>query len=1340
MRHATMWSMLSLVFVLTRAMLTPFSSGGKLRIALVFPKLDQLTKQVIGNQNQGLLAALIAIDAVNNKSDGVLDDLLPNVTLVYELYDNKKSAALTSKIAFLMDASVSGDTCETEQLAFYGKGAHIVLGTGTSGNSMAMQSVLKYFNAQQGIPQVSGSATSGYLSQKEDYPYFSRIVPTSKPFAVAMVKFAKYIVGWDAGGIITGNDGFSLYGGDILQRSAYEHGLEIKGWETFQLGTQDMTDPIDRIVKTGTRLFFYFGQWNSLSLFFRTMYAALVRRGDIDEGFSIIYPSGYSESLLQSLKKAFQNANELHIFDSMVNGTFSLTMSLHGPLYPTFKSLWNEQVKRNTCYNKYLSECGNCGSHLLDPRTRDPLFHASKGTGGSLETVCTLPDLTTAMDYYTPFMFDTVVKLASAFHSIFKDADSGTVLDGKTYMRTVTSSNFSFDGATGASISLDSNGDRVDHGDYVFKINNVHISGQQRKHFTVVGMMKENSVTGKVDFDRCRGCSLRFNTRDNTRPEPYAFHVSDLVLKQGNTMNVLDLSWSCNAVLPPEKQFEIQWSASLSWLASKYMRTSTLSASLDMPDPLTKVAVYVRIRVVTVPFNIHSVSKWSHESIGWTTADACLVGEYLNTSATLNKWNCNVCPAGASCPAPGMTWLEVKPMFGWWRKHAWTKDAPSPFIRCLYPPACLGGINRGLKGIYVDNAHLNPFLNDRGTLMDPAMIDSNETCNVRKGYANVCRTRGTGDDRCRLCGTCAEGFRRVGTSMVCLKCPPSSTSKGLIVLGAFILVGIVVYLIAQNFKKGGHKSLSGIHKMIVLTFFQQSYMISNMDVPWPQPMVVLFNIQGSVSTLGDFFLDPRCEVSNTSAAENEYYMQIVYTCLLPVVIACVKVLFRVAAFQKKVHYRDRGPELRTPSLHDGSVATVVFLTYLMYPTLCRQAFKLLMCTKVEEHGAQYLTVDLQEQCWQDRHLLFIFLLTIPQIILYVIGIPLIGLRAAKRGRTPQKKMRKRIAYFRYGMLHSAYNDKRWYWAAVIKARKALIVFTTSIVNDVEFEIHWLVIILSVSIMMNLHAQPYKGVEHLSHQEAHALLWFDTTSIFVVFVTAWSALFFTLSASSGTECRAYTCILMLLVMLAINAGYVVHCAYVLRDWLNDQWQKYVVKTTEKIGQTLGCLKSKEAVQYTDEKSKTVVGASPEIVFLQKVFNTYDVDKSGLIDFQELKHMVQGLNISIDAYDLKRIMETFDVDGDGVLTFDEFLGMVDGFLDDRLVGESTNDGATVSSNPFAKELMQRFLESERLYDDQYGFFTKNPLHSSVQTKQKTPKRSIVHDTLDSFRQSSGAENLV
>ena len=56
----------------------------------------------------------------------------------------------------------------------------------------------------------------------------------------------------------------------------------------------------------------------------------------------------------------------------------------------------------------------------------------------------------------------------------------------------VTGSNFSFDGATGASISLDNNGDRVDNGDYVFEVNNVHTSAQQRKYFTAVGVMREN--------------------------------------------------------------------------------------------------------------------------------------------------------------------------------------------------------------------------------------------------------------------------------------------------------------------------------------------------------------------------------------------------------------------------------------------------------------------------------------------------------------------------------------------------------------------------------------------------------------------------------------------------------------------------------------------------------------------------------------------------------------------------------------------------------------------------------------------------------------------------------
>ena len=38
---------------------------------------------------------------------------------------------------------------------------------------------------------------------------------------------------------------------------------------------------------------------------------------------------------------------------------------------------------------------------------------------------------------------------------------------------------------------------------------------------------------------------------------------------------------------------------------------------------------------------------------------------------------------------------------------------------------------------------------------------------------------------------------------------------------------------------------------------------------------------------------------------------------------------------------------RSPSHKDASVATIVYVVYLLYPTLCRQAFALLVCKRVD---------------------------------------------------------------------------------------------------------------------------------------------------------------------------------------------------------------------------------------------------------------------------------------------------------------------------------------------------------------------------------------------------------
>lgn len=58
-----------------------------------------------------------------------------------------------------------------------------------------------------------------------------------------------------------------------------------------------------------------------------------------------------------------------------------------------------------------------------------------------------------------------------------------------------------------------------------------------------------------------------------------------------------------------------------------------------------------------------------------------------------------------------------------------------------------------------------------------------------------------------------------------------------------------------------------------------------------------------------------------------------------------------------------------------------------------------------------------------------------------------------------------------------------------------------------------------------------------------------------------------------------------------------------------------------------------------------------------FNTFDADKSGEIDFEEMKAMVRGLGMDTPGHVLKKLMKSIDTDGDGTLSFVEFLEMMD-----------------------------------------------------------------------------------
>lgn len=63
---------------------------------------------------------------------------------------------------------------------------------------------------------------------------------------------------------------------------------------------------------------------------------------------------------------------------------------------------------------------------------------------------------------------------------------------------------------------------------------------------------------------------------------------------------------------------------------------------------------------------------------------------------------------------------------------------------------------------------------------------------------------------------------------------------------------------------------------------------------------------------------------------------------------------------------------------------------------------------------------------------------------------------------------------------------------------------------------------------------------------------------------------------------------------------------------------------------------------------------------KIFDTYDKDKSGTIDKSELKAMLQetykGLNYTVTDQDVNDALAAFDADHSGTISRDEYLAVV------------------------------------------------------------------------------------
>ncbi|XP_061073568.1 extracellular calcium-sensing receptor-like [Conger conger] len=165
---------------------------------------------------------VFAIKEINNSSE-----LLPGVTLGYQIHDACSFVPVAMNVAFQLANGIE-PVFFPKQSCSKPATVHAVVGESGSTPSAAMSSILGPF----GIPQVSHFATCACLSDKLQYPTFSRTIPSDYFQAAALARLVKHF-GWTWIGAVWSDSDYGNNGMAAFLRAAQAEGICVEYSEAF---------------------------------------------------------------------------------------------------------------------------------------------------------------------------------------------------------------------------------------------------------------------------------------------------------------------------------------------------------------------------------------------------------------------------------------------------------------------------------------------------------------------------------------------------------------------------------------------------------------------------------------------------------------------------------------------------------------------------------------------------------------------------------------------------------------------------------------------------------------------------------------------------------------------------------------------------------------------------------------------------------------------------------------------------------------------------------------------------------------------------------------------------
>lgn len=238
-----LWSLLLLGCGLAQT--TP----SELRVGLLvpFPEAEVSVERPVTLFNGGAaqFGFRMGISAVNADPE-----LLGATQLVgVEVSDNNDASGAVFGALYLAGGECSAGGAApmsaSGEAASSGDGVVAVVGSQSSTVSMQAQHVL----GELGIPQVSHSSSSVALSDRDEFPTFSRVVPPDDEQAEYLARLAAHF-GWKQVAVLHST---TSYGANLAQtfvQAASTHGLAVLGVSGFASGQTDLSAVVEAIANT----------------------------------------------------------------------------------------------------------------------------------------------------------------------------------------------------------------------------------------------------------------------------------------------------------------------------------------------------------------------------------------------------------------------------------------------------------------------------------------------------------------------------------------------------------------------------------------------------------------------------------------------------------------------------------------------------------------------------------------------------------------------------------------------------------------------------------------------------------------------------------------------------------------------------------------------------------------------------------------------------------------------------------------------------------------------------------------------------------------------------------